>query len=68
MTVGETVIGAAVWNVICTLDVARDGDTSISMSHDFREPSERTLEIREFNFNSGRVSASKNKNKKIINT
>jgi len=50
--------GATIWKVICTNDVARDGDTSISMSHSFSEPTERKLKIRVFNFNSGRVSVS----------
>lgn len=58
ITVGETTSGAITWNVICIVDVVSDGDTSISMSHDFLEPSERALEIRELNFNSGGVSAS----------
>lgn len=58
IAVGETTNGTTTWNVICAVYVARDGDTSTSMSHNFCKPSERTLNTREFNFNNGRVSAS----------
>lgn len=58
ITVGETTSGETTWNIICTVAVAKDGDTSISMSHEFREPSEYTLIIREFNFKSAGVSES----------
>lgn len=56
--VGETTNGTTTWNVIWTVDVAWDGDTSTSMWHNFCNPSERTLKTREFNFNNGRLSAS----------
>lgn len=55
---GEMTSGVSTWNVICTDAVARDGDTSISISHSFPDPSERKFKIRVLNFNSGRVSVS----------
>lgn len=61
-TIGVTANGATACIMICTLAVAKDGVTSISTSQTFLVPSWRTFEIREFNFNSGMLSASKKKN------